>query len=50
MASTFVGFNRGVSGLKLSDYTIGSSTGSTDMEVRFDNTKNLTQLSHCGAI
>lgn len=43
MASTYVGFNRGVEGFKTNDFTVGASTGSTDMEFRYDGTKSLTR-------
>ena len=44
MAQHYIGFNRGKEGLTISDYTTGTSTGSTDMEFRFDDTKSLTKL------
>jgi hypothetical protein len=44
MASTYVGFNRGVSGLTLSDFSIAASTNSTDFELRVDTGKSSTQL------
>lgn len=44
MADLFVGFNRGVEGFKPSDFTTGSSTGSTDIELRLDDTKGFTRL------
>lgn len=43
MASLYIGLNRGQQGLQSSDFTIGSSTGSTDFEVRIDNSKSLTR-------
>ena len=44
MTQQYVGFNRGVEGFKESDFTYTSgSTGSTDMEFRWDDTKSLTR-------
>ena len=43
MASTFIGLNRGQQGLLVSDFTVGTSTGSTDVEVRIDTGKSLTR-------
>lgn len=43
MASHFIGFNRGKTGLVLSDFTIGAASGATDMELRVDDGKNLTR-------
>lgn len=43
MASQFVGLNRGQQGFTYSDFTVGSSTGSTDIELRFDTGKSLTR-------
>lgn len=43
MASVFVGFNRGVEGFKQADFTVGATTGGTDMELRYDQTKSLTR-------
>jgi hypothetical protein len=43
MASTFIGLNRGQTGATPSDFTIGASTGSTDLEVRIDTGKSLTR-------
>lgn len=43
MASRYIGFNRGVEGFKPSDFTIGASTGSTDMEFRYDTGQSLTR-------
>jgi hypothetical protein len=40
MASRFIGLNRGQSEFDIVD---GSSTGSTDLEVRIDLTKNIEQ-------
>jgi len=44
MAQHYIGFNRGVEGFKPSDFTTGTSTGSTDMEFRYDDSKSLTRL------
>lgn len=44
MASLFIGLNRGQQGFKASDFTIGTSTGSTDVELRIDTGKSLTRL------
>jgi hypothetical protein len=44
MASHFIGLNRGQSGLTNSDFTIGASTGSTDVEVRIDDGKSLNEI------
>ena len=41
MASLYIGLNRGQQGFAASDYTIGTSTGSTDVEVRIDTGKSL---------
>ena len=43
MASVFIGQNRGQSPLVVHDYTIGATTGSTDVELRIDQTKSLTK-------
>jgi hypothetical protein len=43
MASTFIGLNRGQQGSLVSDFTVGTSTGSTDVEVRVDTGKSLTR-------
>jgi hypothetical protein len=43
MASTFIGLNRGQTGALSSDFTIGASTGATDLEVRIDTGKSLTR-------
>ena len=43
MAQHYIGFNRGLEGAKPSDFTTGTSTGNTDMEFRYDDTKNLTR-------
>lgn len=43
MASEYVGFNRGQEGFLPSDFTVGTSTGGTDMEFRYDKTKSLTR-------
>lgn len=34
MADHFIGINRGVAGATPADFTVGTSTGSTDIEVR----------------
>lgn len=44
MTMHYIGFNRGVEGFKPSDFTVGTSTGGTDMELRYDDTKSLTRL------
>jgi hypothetical protein len=44
MASHYIGLNRGQAGLTLSDFTIGASTGSTDVEVRIDDGKSLNEI------
>lgn len=44
MASIYVGFNRGTEGFTISDFTTGASSGSTDMELRWDTGKSLTRL------
>lgn len=44
MASVFVGFNRGVEGTKPNDFTVGATTGGTDMEFRYDQTKSLKRV------
>lgn len=43
MASKFIGMNRGGSEAP-DELTVGSSTGSTDMELRVDTGKSLTRL------
>lgn len=43
MASTFIGLNRGQQGTVVGDFTVGTSTGSTDVEVRIDTGKSLTR-------
>ena len=43
MAQQYVGLNRGQQGFKVSDFTVGTSTGSTDFEVRYDDSKSLTR-------
>lgn len=43
MASTFIGLNRGQQGSLVSDFTVGTSTGGTDLEVRIDTGKSLTR-------
>lgn len=44
MTSSYLGINRGVEGFAASDFTFGTSTGSTDIELRWDNTKSLNIL------
>lgn len=44
MASEYYGFNRGQDTLSPGGITVGTSTGSTDLELRIDLTKNLTRL------
>lgn len=44
MTQHYIGFNRGVPGFKATDFTIGTSTGSTDIEIRFDDSKGLTRF------
>ena len=41
MADHFIGMNRGSLGTKDSLFTYGTSTGSTDVEVRIADAKNL---------
>ena len=43
MASVFIGTNRGQSPLQVNSFTIGATTGSTDVELRIDQTKSLTK-------
>lgn len=43
MASLYIGLNRGQTGSSAGDFTIGSSTGSTDVELRIDTGKSLTR-------
>ncbi len=38
MASHYIGLNRGNVGLGEAQFTVGTSTGSTDIEVRIDDT------------
>lgn len=44
MADLYIGLNRGQEGFTASDFTVGSSSGSTDMELRIDDSKSLTRL------
>lgn len=44
MASTFIGLNRGQQGCMVGDFTVGTSTGGTDVELRVDTGKSLTRL------
>lgn len=43
MASHYLGYNRGIRGTQDSDFTYGTSTGSTDMELRIDDGKSITR-------
>lgn len=43
MADHFLGINRGVPGTKDTDFTYGTSTGSTDIELRVADAKSLTR-------
>lgn len=43
MANLYIGLNRGQEGFRPSDFTVGSSTGSTDVELRIDDSKSLTR-------
>jgi hypothetical protein len=43
MADHFVGLNRGQEGFNYSDFTTGTSTGATDVELRVADAKNLTK-------
>jgi hypothetical protein len=47
MADRFIGLNRAQEGFKPSDFTVGSSTGSTDMELRYSDSANLTRKDIC---
>lgn len=47
MASEFYGFNRGQTEFSVTE---GSSTGSTDVELRVDLTKNLTKEEICSIL
>lgn len=44
MASQFIGLNRGAQLQNPGSVTSGTSTGSTDVELRIDLTKSLTRL------
>lgn len=44
MASLFIGLNRGAQDQGPDEVTVGTSTGSTDVELRMDETKSLTQM------
>lgn len=44
MASLFIGLNRGTQDQGPDEVTVGTSTGSTDVELRMDETKSLTQM------
>lgn len=43
MADHFVGINRGLNGTQYSDFTTGTSTGGTDIELRVGDGLNLTR-------
>jgi hypothetical protein len=43
MTSLYLGLNRGALDAQQGVITVGSSTNSTDMEFRWDNTKSLTR-------
>lgn len=43
MTQHYIGLNRGIEGMKPSDFTTGTSTGSTDIELRWDDSKSLTR-------
>ncbi len=43
MADHFLGINRGVPGSSDSDFTYGTSTGATDVELRIADAKSLTR-------
>lgn len=43
MADHFIGLNRGQQGVKDSDFTYGTATGATDVEVRIADAKGLTR-------
>lgn len=44
MASLYIGLNRGVqTGLAVDEVQVGTSTNSTDVELRMDETKSLTR-------
>ena len=44
MASLFIGLNRGTQDQGPDEVTVGTSTGSTDVELRMDETKSLTRM------
>jgi hypothetical protein len=44
MASLFIGLNRGAQDQGPDEVTVGTSTGSTDVELRMDETKSLTRM------
>lgn len=44
MADHFLGINRGQQGSKDTDFTYGTSTGATDIELRIADAKSLTRL------
>lgn len=43
MASIYIGLNRGAYGIQVDEVSVGTSTNSTDVELRMDETKNLTR-------
>jgi len=43
MASIYIGLNRGAPNLQPENLAVGTSTNSTDMELRYDETKALTR-------
>ena len=43
MADHFLGLNRGAPGTKDTDFTYGTSTGATDIELRVADGKSLTR-------
>jgi hypothetical protein len=44
MADRFIGLNRAQGGFTPSEFTVGTSTGSTDMELRYSDAASLTRL------
>lgn len=43
MASFYIGLNRGAPNLQPENLATGTSTNSTDMELRYDETKSITR-------
>ena len=43
MASIYIGLNRGAYGIQVDEVSVGTSTNSTDVELRMDETKSLTR-------